>query len=192
MKKIILFSLTACILLLAGCTNKNSDAERNTTADYQVYRNDILGIQFTYPKSLGDLDLTVYDTQITGKFSNGPSNPSIGGITKNFSAERSSYYMDFSGFKKEDDKYLWESVDDHTALITPKVVVNDNIILVDCMSFEDKCKPTGPSVSIPEGYSAGLVNLKRSGLPGLILIADGNIISEKALLGILSSLEFVN
>lgn len=167
------------------------DSNKIESADWKTYQNNELGIKLKYPESLGELSLQVYDTKLSGEFSNTPNALRIGGITKDYTAPRSGYYMDFSGFKKEDDKYFWEFVGDITYPIEPKVIISDNILLVDCMSFEDKCVATGPSVSVSPGQLGGLINLQKNNLPGLILIADKDIIDEDTFVKILSSFEFI-
>lgn len=165
--------------------------EDNNQLSSEKYQNDELGIKFSYPKILGELNIQLYDTQLNGVFSENSDALRIGGITKDYTAARSSYYMDFSGFKKEGDEYFWESVGNQTHPIEPKRIIDEDIILVDCTSFEDKCTPTGPSISVPKGQVAGLVNLPDDSMPGLILIADGDVIDENALIEILSSFEFI-
>ncbi|HBK35174.1 hypothetical protein A2239_03805 [Candidatus Uhrbacteria bacterium RIFOXYA2_FULL_40_9] len=165
--------------------------EDNNQLSSEKYQNDELGIKFSYPKILGELNIQLYDIQLNGVFSENSDALRIGGITKDYTAARSSYYMDFSGFKKEGDEYFWESVGNQTYPIEPKRVVDEDIILVDCTSFEDKCTPTGPTVSVPKGRVAGLINLPNDSLPGMILIADGDVIDENALIEILASFEFI-
>ncbi|MFH1089536.1 MAG: DUF333 domain-containing protein [Candidatus Uhrbacteria bacterium] len=167
-------------------------AVTETENDWQVYQNDELGFKFSYPKSFGNFDFKVSTESVKGEFSNS-SELMVGGITKDFSAPRSSSYMDFAGFKKEDDKYFWGFIgNDFSRIIIPRKVISENIILVDCLSFEDKCVHTGPSVSLYEGDLAGLINLKDEKFTGLIFKTSEENIGEELLTEILSTFEFIN
>jgi len=169
---------------------ENTETPETAVGDWQTYQNQELGFQFSYPKEFGDFTLQNYSTQLKGKFSNEEINFRVGGITKDYSSPREGYYMDFSGWKKEGENYFWGFVGEIYNPITPKKVLSENIILVDCMSFEDKCHQTGPSASVPSGNIAGLINLKEGNFPGLIFYTTQE--NEDFLLQILSTFKFLD
>lgn len=186
---IVLAGMVGAVLWLQGrqASEQTSDASHTENSDWKSYQSNELGISFRYPAILGVADIKLHETQISGNFSMNSDALTVGGITKEYTAARSVYYRDFSGFKKEGDTYFFESVGDLRYPIQPKKIISANILLVDCMSYEEKCNATGPSVS---SGVAGLINLPAENSPGMILMADGNVITEDTLVEILSSFEF--
>lgn len=207
MKKIIALALFA-VIILSGCIKQKTDqtqpiisvpiakepiqpnvATSSNSISLETYVNKDYGFEFKYPSEFGNLNLEIFSENIRGSFSKN-QNITISGITKNYQAEREGFYVDFREFKKEGDNYFWGFVGNDYFPITPKKIISQDIIMVDCMSFKEKCKQTGPSISIPEGKIAGLINLKNDKFKGLILIADKDAIEEDEFIDIISTFNF--
>jgi hypothetical protein len=74
----------------------------------EKYKNEILGIEFTYPKEWGEISFEISPGEVgkkfTGKFS-GQSSLVFGGITKDFREGRGAMFTDFRGTAAEIEKY---------------------------------------------------------------------------------------
>jgi putative hemolysin len=174
----------------AGSEPNIDSIQETVVGDWVAYQNQELNFQFSYPKEFGDFNLQILSTQLRGNFFSQEAGFSVGGITKDFSSPRSGFYMDFSGWKKEGKNYFWGFVGDDYKSIVPKEIINDNVILVDCMSFEDRCHQTGPSISVSQGHVAGLVNLEDDIYPGLIFYTSEE--NENLLKQILNTFRFLD
>lgn len=165
---------------------------------WQIYRNDDLKFEFKYPSRLGEFGFYIGPQSIGGFF---PKNQNIGiaGRSENYYAERSIDISDFMGFEKKENNYYLKlkrgtesDPDWQEGPISPKAVISENILLVDCMSYIEKCKITGPSRSLARNDIAGLINLKNQKFPGLMILTKKDDIGEKLLLEILSTFKFID
>ncbi|MFH1522581.1 MAG: hypothetical protein ABIE43_02040 [Patescibacteria group bacterium] len=159
---------------------------------WKIYRNDELGFEFNYPDQIGELSYNKYNNQFIILPSNLVPNKNeyyfaIGGVTKNYSANKEGGSGTFSGFKKDGDKYFFEVIGDISFEIVPKKVVSENVLLVDCMSYEEKCNIKGPSRSLLVNEQAGLINLNHEKFNGLMFRSLKDRISEELFTKMLES-----
>ena len=88
--------------------------------------------------------------------------------------------------------------------MTPKKIINNNVLLVDCESFTKRCLivDTHMSRTINEDLEhsiAGLINLRKGEFKGLMILANNRYnnkhyeyISEDEFIKILSSFKFID
>lgn len=137
-------------------------------ASWQTYENKELGFSFEYPVSYGDFQISINDGETGKKFTGNFQNNkyfSIGGITADFSAGRSGYFLDFVKYLNESGKYYHLMALDKKWLVEPiKILTVDGqkILIVNGNSYVEERNVEGPTIN-PGSNGGALINLSGAG-----------------------------
>jgi len=155
---------------------KSFNPVSRNTGEYKIFNNKEIGLSFSYPVSLGEVEFRVIrgetGQKFTAKFSNN-ENLLFGGITDDFSAGRSGIFTDTRGFLFEDGKYYFKFVSTKPTKnyeIEPIKIIaqnNETFLILDGNSFISARDCEGPCLSVGENYLGALINLKGDKFPGV-------------------------
>jgi len=178
--------ISRCVCENSKCIERGLDV-----SDWQTYQNEELGFEFKYPSEFGEvvfeitseISLPVEGEKVGMKMEGTFSGSSLifGGKTATYNdVSREITKIDFKGYIKNDDGYFFgiDSYQDELyGKMTPKKIINDDVLLVNCESFSKRCLivDTYMSRTIDEDtkYSvAGLINLKENEFGGLMILAN--------------------
>jgi len=137
-------------------------------ASWKTFENKDLGFSFRYPASYGDFQISINNGETGKKFTGNFQNNmyfSIGGITADFSAGRSGYFLDFVKYLNEDGKYYHLMALDTKWLVEPtKTLTADGqkILIVKGDDYVTERNEEGPVIN-PGSNGGALINIPGSG-----------------------------
>jgi len=139
------------------------------TANWQAYENKEVGFSFKYPASYGDFQISINNGETGKKFTGNFQNNkyfSIGGITADFTAGRSGYFLDFVKYLYEGSKYYHLMALDKKWLVEPVKMMsvdNQKILIVSGNSYvEERNNIEGPTIN-PGLNGGALINIPGRG-----------------------------
>jgi len=140
----------------------------DVTANWETCENKELGFSFRYPTSYGDFQISINNGEAGKKFTGNFQNNkyfSIGGITADYSAGRSGYFLDFVKYLSEGGKYYHLMALDTKRLVEPiKILTADGqkILIVNGNSYVEERNIEGPTIN-PGSNGGALINIPSSG-----------------------------
>ena len=199
------------------CENNKCVKENFDISDWQTYRNEELGFEFKYPSEFGEIvfevapeiSLPVEGEKVGMKMEGTFSESSLvfGGKTATYNnVSREITKINFKGYIKNDDGYFFgfnPYQDELYGKMTPKKIINNDVLLVNCESFAKRCLivNTYMSRTVDEDIKhsmAGLINLKESEFGGLMILANSRYnnkyhkyMDEDRFVEILSTFRFI-
>ncbi len=199
------------------CRNDKCIEEKFDISDWQTYRNKELGFEFKYPLEFGEvvfeitpeISLPVKGEKVGMKMEGTFSKSSLvfGGKTATYNnVSREITKIDFKGYTKNDNGYFFgfnSYQDELYGEMTPKKIINDDVLLVNCESFAERCfiVNTYMSRTVDEDFKhsiAGLINFKKGEFGGLMMLANNKYnnkhheyIDEDKFIEILSTFRFI-
>ncbi len=165
--------------------------EMSDVDNWITFKIEKLGMEFEYPEILGEAEYNQGTNYHILSFSNKDYSFSLSGVTKDFSAPRGATNRDMTGFEKDNNKYYINYIY-RKIKIVPKKVINNNIILLDCMSYEEKCEFMGPTAALSSGSLGVVINIpEQEKYTGLFSSIGENSIPKKVFVGIINSIKFI-
>lgn len=170
--------------------------DQNEIAGWKTYENKEIGISFKYPSEYGDFSISMANSEAkkyTGGFQNNKAF-SIGGITEDFTAGRSGYFLDFVKYLSESGKYYHLMALGKKWLVEPVKILNvdgQKILIVNGDSYVEERNEEGPTIN-PGPNGGALVNLPSGGnFKGLaIWNSDIKTLSQSKFEEILATFKF--
>lgn len=171
--------------------------DQNGIAGWKTYENKEIGISFKYPSEYGDFSISINNSETGKKYTGGFQNNkvfSIGGITEDFTAGRSGYFLDFVKYLSESGKYYHLMALGKKWLVEPVKILNidgQKILIVNGDSYVEERNVEGPTIN-PGPNGGALVNLPSNGdFKGLaIWNSDVKTLSQSRFEEILATFKF--
>lgn len=154
---------------------------------WKIFRNEELGIEFNYPSQFGEITLNYSETGLYGRFDNSFYIKS----RANYKGGTEDRVSNVLNFEKRNNEYYINYISGSIKVV-PKKIINNNIIFVDCLSYDTKCNlPGGPSIILPKGLLLGVANLEKDSFDfkAISFFVQDKEVSEEVFIKILESVK---
>jgi hypothetical protein len=148
-------------------TQIQPNASDNATG-LKTYENKEIGLSFRYPANYGDFQISINNGETGKKFTGGFQDNrhfSIGGITADFTAGRSGYFLDFVKYLYEGGKYYHLMALDKRWLVEPIktiTVADQKVLIVNGDGYVEERNVEGPTIN-PGPNGGALINIPGTG-----------------------------